>query len=35
MNLDLVAGIIEGIGGDDVLSARLAPEPGSCCVRVA
>ena len=34
MNLDLVSGIIDGIGGDGSLSARLAPEPGHCCVRI-
>ena len=32
-NLDLLSGIIEGIG-EDLLSARLAPEPGYCCVRM-
>jgi predicted ArsR family transcriptional regulator len=34
MNLDLVNGVIDGIGGQDVVTARLAPEPGSCCVRL-
>jgi predicted ArsR family transcriptional regulator len=34
MNLDLLSGIIEGVGGEDLLSARLAPEPGYCCVRM-
>ena len=34
MNLELLSGIIDGIGGGDALSARLAPEPGSCCVRM-
>ena len=34
MNLDLLSGVIEGIGGESVLSARLAPEPGYCCVRM-
>jgi predicted ArsR family transcriptional regulator len=34
MNLDLLSGIVEGIGGEDRLSARLAPEPGYCCVRM-
>ncbi|MEY2451380.1 MAG: hypothetical protein QOD92_954 [Acidimicrobiaceae bacterium] len=34
MNLDLLSGIIEGIGGEDLLTARLAPEPGHCCVRM-
>lgn len=34
MNLQLLSGIIEGAGGEDLVSARLAPEPGSCCVRM-
>ncbi len=34
MNLELLSGIIEGVGGGDLVSARLAPEPGSCCVRI-
>jgi predicted ArsR family transcriptional regulator len=34
MNLDLLSGVIEGIGGGEALSARLAPEPGYCCVRM-
>jgi predicted ArsR family transcriptional regulator len=34
MNLDLLSGLIDGIGDEDLLSARLAPEPGYCCVRV-
>jgi predicted ArsR family transcriptional regulator len=34
MNLDLLAGMVEGAGGGDVLAARLAPEPGYCCVRM-
>lgn len=34
MNLDLVSGIIDGLDGDQDLSARLAPEPGYCCVRI-
>jgi hypothetical protein len=34
MNLDLLSGVIEGIGGESRLSARLAPEPGFCCVRM-
>jgi hypothetical protein len=29
-----LSGIIEGIGGDDLLTARLAPEPGYCCLRM-
>jgi predicted ArsR family transcriptional regulator len=34
MNLDLLGGVIEGAGGGDVIEARLAPEPGCCCVRM-
>jgi predicted ArsR family transcriptional regulator len=34
MNLDLLAGVIDGLGADDGLTARLAPEPGYCCVRL-
>lgn len=34
MNLDLLAGAIEGAGGEDIFTARLAPEPGYCCVRM-
>jgi predicted ArsR family transcriptional regulator len=34
MNLDLLSGLIEGIGGEDLLTARLAPDPGHCCVRM-
>lgn len=34
MNLDLLAGVIDGAGGADLLDARLAPEPGYCCVRM-
>lgn len=34
MNLDLLTGVVEGIGGTGALSPRLAPEPGSCCVRM-
>ena len=34
MNLDLLRGVIEGAAGADVLTARLAPEPGACCVRL-
>ena len=34
MNLDFLAGLLEGIGPADRLDARLAPEPGYCCVRV-
>jgi predicted ArsR family transcriptional regulator len=34
MNLDFLAGLVEGMGPADHLDARLAPEPGYCCVRV-
>lgn len=34
MNLELLSGVIEGVGGEDLVSARLAPEAGSCCVRM-
>jgi predicted ArsR family transcriptional regulator len=34
MNRDLLNGVIDGVGGTDCLDAELAPEPGSCCVRV-
>jgi predicted ArsR family transcriptional regulator len=33
MNLDLIRGILEGIG-EPALSARLDPGPGRCCVTV-
>jgi predicted ArsR family transcriptional regulator len=33
MNLDFLAGLIEGMGPGE-LSARLAPEAGYCCVRI-
>jgi predicted ArsR family transcriptional regulator len=35
MNLDFVAGMIEGMGEADHLQAQLAPEPGWCCVHLA
>jgi predicted ArsR family transcriptional regulator len=35
MNLDFLAGLLEAIGPSDKLTARLAPEPGSCCVRIS
>jgi predicted ArsR family transcriptional regulator len=35
MNLDYLAGVLEGIGAADTLTVRLAPEPGRCCVRIA
>jgi len=34
MNLELLAGIIDGLGDSGAVSARLAPEPGYCCVRM-
>ena len=34
MNLDLLAGMADAIGGD-VLSARLEPTEHTCCVRLA
>jgi predicted ArsR family transcriptional regulator len=34
MNLDFLAGLLEGMGPADRLKARLAPEPGFCCVRI-
>lgn len=34
MNLDFLAGLVEGVGPADRLNARLAPEPGYCCVRI-
>ncbi|HEY6414776.1 MAG TPA: helix-turn-helix domain-containing protein [Acidimicrobiales bacterium] len=34
MNLELVSGVIDGADGADVLEARLAPQPGFCCVRM-
>lgn len=33
MNLDLMAGLVEGLG-DPTLEARLEPTPGLCCVRL-
>jgi predicted ArsR family transcriptional regulator len=35
MNLDLLTGVIEGLGESESADARLAPEPGYCCVRIA
>ena len=35
MNLDFLAGLLEAMGPDGDLDARLAPEPGYCCVRIA
>jgi predicted ArsR family transcriptional regulator len=34
MNLDFLEGLLEGMGPVDTLSARLAPAPGFCCVRI-
>ena len=34
MNRDFLAGVLEGIGPNKALNARLAPEPGYCCVRI-
>jgi predicted ArsR family transcriptional regulator len=34
MNLDFLAGLLEGMGPADRLEARLAPEAGFCCVRI-
>jgi predicted ArsR family transcriptional regulator len=33
MNLELLTGLLEGVEGSK-LTARLAPEPGYCCVRL-
>jgi predicted ArsR family transcriptional regulator len=34
MNLDFLTGLLEGMGSAERLDARLAPEPGYCCVRI-
>jgi predicted ArsR family transcriptional regulator len=34
MNLDLLVGLVDGLGAGDLLTARLAPESGCCCVRL-
>jgi predicted ArsR family transcriptional regulator len=34
MNLDFLDGVLDGIGADDHLTARLDPAPGYCCVRI-
>lgn len=34
MNLDFLAGLLDGVGPAETLDARLAPEPGYCCVRI-
>jgi hypothetical protein len=33
MNLHLMRGVLEGLG-ETGFEARLAPEPGRCCVRL-
>ena len=35
MNLDFLDGVLDGLGRDEPVSARLDPTPGACCVRVA
>ena len=35
MNRDFLAGMLEGIGSSKALTARLAPQPGYCCVRIS
>jgi predicted ArsR family transcriptional regulator len=35
MNVDFLTGLLEGMEPTGHLGARLAPEPGSCCVRIA
>lgn len=35
MNLELLTGLVEGLGESGSVEARLAPEPGYCCVRLA
>jgi predicted ArsR family transcriptional regulator len=34
MNKDFLTGVIKGVGAQRTLQARLAPEPGYCCVRI-
>jgi predicted ArsR family transcriptional regulator len=34
MNFDFLGGLLDGMGPNDWLDARLAPEPGYCCVRI-
>ena len=34
MNLDLLGGLVDGIGAGGRLAARLAPQAGQCCVRL-
>jgi predicted ArsR family transcriptional regulator len=35
MNLDFLAGLLDGLSSSDKLTARLEPAPGYCCVRIA
>ena len=35
MNLDFLGGLIEGLASSANLTARLDPQPGYCCVRIA
>jgi predicted ArsR family transcriptional regulator len=35
MNLDFLGGLLEGMGPDEGLAARLDPAPGYCCVRIS
>ena len=35
MNLDFLDGVIDGLGRDEPVNARLDPAPGVCCVRVS
>jgi predicted ArsR family transcriptional regulator len=35
MNLDFLRGLLDGVDPTDRLAARLAPEPGYCCIRIA
>ncbi|HEY5335599.1 MAG TPA: transcriptional regulator, partial [Mycobacteriales bacterium] len=34
MNVDLLSGVLDGLGCADVLQARLEPATGTCCVRL-
>jgi predicted ArsR family transcriptional regulator len=34
MNLEFVAGVIDGVGGTERFEAKLAAEPDACCVRL-
>ena len=35
MNLDFLTGLLDGLGPERRLTARLEPSPGHCCVRIA